>query len=69
MIIVHSVRCPKNHICPMVKKCPQQSIRQEGFAAPVVDAADCVECGLCVDTCPYGVFEQIPDSSEPLNHA
>jgi len=53
----------------MVKKCPQQSIRQEGFAAPVVDAADCVECGLCVDTCPYGVFEQIPDSSEPLNHA
>lgn len=62
MIVVHANFCPQNHLCPMVKQCPQQSISQEGFAAPVVDAVSCAECGLCVDTCPYGVFEQSSDS-------
>jgi Fe-S-cluster-containing hydrogenase component 2 len=59
MINVDDVRCPQDHKCPMVKACPQHAISQEGHKAPKVDGDKCVLCMLCVNTCPYHVFESI----------
>jgi len=39
-----------------VNRCPRGAIAMhsddEGFAYPIIDAAQCVDCGLCVKSCP-----------------
>jgi TPP-dependent indolepyruvate ferredoxin oxidoreductase alpha subunit len=57
MIIVHPEYCPQNHRCPTIAKCPAGAIEQEGFAAPTVDTAACLDCGVCVQSCQ--VFQQV----------
>ena len=47
-------RCPQNHPCPLVRLCPSGAISQAGFAAPVIDAEKCIECGACSISCGYG---------------
>ena len=37
------------------------------MAHPVINADECVGCGICVDECPQGVLE-VPDGvAEPVN--
>lgn len=59
IILVISERCPQNHKCPLVKKCPEGTISQEGFKAPTIDQEKCIRCLICVKTCPYKVFEKL----------
>ncbi|MGE5606501.1 MAG: 4Fe-4S binding protein [Bacteroidota bacterium] len=49
-------RCPQNHPCPSLKVCRAGALSQEGFAAPVVDEAKCVDCNQCINFCPMGAF-------------
>lgn len=58
MILVDSSRCPSNHACPLVKKCPAGAITQIGFNSPGIDLSRCVECGLCLEKCPHGVIKE-----------
>ena len=51
-------RCPQNHPCPAVRVCPQNAIVQNGYAAPQIDKSRCTSCGLCVNYCPFGAFQQ-----------
>ncbi len=45
-------RCPQNHICPAIKVCPVNAIKQAGFAAPAIKEEICIKCGKCTDFCP-----------------
>ena len=55
-IIVDKNRCPQNHPCPAVKVCPTGAIKQNGFAAPVIDEEKCIQCEECVMFCPMGAI-------------
>jgi len=57
-INVISNRCPQNHPCPSTRICPVGAIKQVGFGAPTIDEGLCVNCGRCLRSCPYGVFQQ-----------
>ena len=59
VIQVISEKCPQNHICPLVKKCPEGAINQEGFKAPTIDQEKCIRCLICVKTCPNKVFQKV----------
>lgn len=52
MITVDPSRCPQDHRCPMIPRCPKGAISQDGFGLPRIDPAKCVQCGLCVRSCP-----------------
>ena len=53
-IITTSQTCSGCTACASV--CPKQVISfsydAEGFQVPIIDEANCIECGICVDTCP-----------------
>ena len=51
-ITVVKIRCPQNHPCPSITVCPTGALKQDGFAAPVVDVALCTDCGACAQFCP-----------------
>jgi Fe-S-cluster-containing hydrogenase component 2 len=57
-ITVNKARCPQNHPCPAVKVCPVQALVQEGYKAPTVDTARCIECNKCTRLCPMGALQQ-----------
>ncbi|TAL31097.1 MAG: 4Fe-4S ferredoxin [Spirochaetes bacterium] len=56
MITVDPHRCPQNHPCPMVKRCPHAAITQQGYLAPAISREHCASCGVCVQSCPYKAF-------------
>lgn len=58
MIKVINEKCPQDHICPLIIKCPVNTITQEGYNAPKVNSAKCIECLICVNTCPHNCFEK-----------
>lgn len=61
MIEVNKNRCPSNHACPLLKRCPVDAISQNGYDAPVIDHSKCIECGICAKSCPLGaVKEAVP---------
>lgn len=37
------------------------------MAHPVIDAEECVSCGVCVDTCPCDVLELGDNAAEVVN--
>lgn len=48
---INPLRCPQNHLCPMIAICPAEAITQTGNALPQIDPAKCIECGTCVEVC------------------
>ncbi len=55
-VAVSKLYCPQNHRCPAVRACPVGALTQKGYAAPIVDAIKCIDCGKCVQTCPMGAL-------------
>ncbi len=53
MPVIVQERCPQNHPCPCISLCPVDALSQNGFEASTVDKDSCIECGACVDACPY----------------
>ena len=37
------------------------------MAHPIINADECVGCGICVDECPQGVLEVTDGAAEPVN--
>lgn len=58
MVDVIENRCPQNHRCPLIRICPRQAIKQNGFNAPIIDKKACINCNLCVQNCPYYAVTQ-----------
>lgn len=50
-IVIDRDRCPQNHRCPLVDKCPVGAISQEGFLLPIIDEDSCIHCEKCVISC------------------
>lgn len=44
--------CPQNHVCPLVRLCPVNAIRQNQDGLPVIDEERCIQCGKCLRSCP-----------------
>ncbi len=61
MISVDKNLCPHNHVCPLMKLCPVGAITQNEEGFPVVDTSVCIECGLCVESCPKGAMQCIEE--------
>ncbi len=57
-ITVVEQRCPANHSCPAVWACPKGAINQNGHSAPSIDKEKCTSCGICLNYCPYSVFQK-----------
>lgn len=55
-VTVIKSKCPQNHGCPALKVCPSGALTQEGFNAPVINSAKCIDCGLCTEVCPMGAL-------------
>lgn len=53
MPVIVQHKCPQDHPCPCVRMCPVDAVNQEGFEAPEIDKNKCVDCGVCVNFCPY----------------
>ena len=56
MIEVNPEKCPQDHICPMIKRCPAKAISQNGFDLPLVDNKKCIKCYFCMNNCPKKAF-------------
>lgn len=55
---ISAARCPQNHACPLVKRCPVGAVTQQGFHLPVIDREKCINCGLCYKKCPMKAVEE-----------
>ncbi len=51
-LTINSLACPQNHRCPIIHVCPVGAISQDGYGLPVIDQAECIECGKCINFCP-----------------
>ena len=54
-------------ICP--GKCIEMRPDEEGFLYPRIDAAACVQCGLCEQVCPVLHPQPEPQSKQPAAYA
>ena len=68
MISVIKERCPQDHPCPLVKACPVGAISQEGWGAPTVNHSECIECGICTNSCPYAAVVNDLKDERPLRY-
>jgi ferredoxin len=50
--------CPQNHPCPSIRVCPVGAITQKGHGAPDVNAATCIDCGVCARHCGRGALQE-----------
>lgn len=53
---VIKTRCPQNHKCPSLAKCPVGALKQEEYNAPIVDHNICIKCGRCSNFCPMNAL-------------
>lgn len=58
MIHVDKNRCPQNHPCPLVARCPVGAISQTGYGLPVIDREKCISCGICLRGCPTRAMQE-----------
>jgi Fe-S-cluster-containing hydrogenase component 2 len=49
-------RCPQNHPCPAIRRCPVGALAQNKFDAPTVNNEKCIDCGKCTSFCPMGAL-------------
>ncbi len=49
-------RCPQNHPCPALQRCPVGALKQNQFDAPTVDNEKCINGGKCTGFCPKGAL-------------
>jgi len=52
MVTINPVACPQNHRCPLLRVCPVNAIKQDGYGLPVIDKEKCTNCGKCTKFCP-----------------
>ena len=57
VITVNKNKCPQDHPCPVIPRCPKRAISQNEFDLPIVDNDKCIRCMICVKICPYSAFE------------
>jgi Fe-S-cluster-containing hydrogenase component 2 len=50
------VVCSQCDPAPCSDACPEGAIQKTDFGAWVVDEERCTSCGLCVESCPYGMM-------------
>mgnify|MGYP001113661819 CR=1 FL=1 len=50
------VVCLQCNPAPCSEACPEEAIEKTAYGAWVVDKEKCTGCGLCVDTCAYGMI-------------
>ena len=55
-VTINPKRCPQNHPCPAIARCPAMALSQKGFQAPELDAVKCIGCQRCIAVCPMGAF-------------
>ncbi len=55
-----ATRCAEEYGQPCVSLCPAEVFEARDGAAPAIDAARCVGCGICVAGDPYGVLLPVP---------
>lgn len=41
------------------KNCPENAITGEDSQPRVIDSAECIKCGVCIDTCKFGAVEVV----------
>jgi ferredoxin len=51
-LTINPYACPQNHRCPIMRVCPVDAISQDGYSLPVINDAQCIECGKCAKYCP-----------------
>ena len=51
-LTINPLACPQNHHCPITRVCPVGAISQDGYGLPVIDEAQCLDCGKCAKFCP-----------------
>lgn len=56
MVEINPKRCPQNHPCPAIERCPVKALSQKGFQAPELDGVKCISCKKCIVVCPKGAF-------------
>ncbi|MHA2227229.1 MAG: 4Fe-4S dicluster-binding protein, partial [Candidatus Hodarchaeales archaeon] len=58
--IINSDRCDEDcRVC--LNTCYSKAIvKEKGHQVAKVDQEKCIGCNLCVERCPYGVFESTP---------
>ncbi|MEG1554946.1 MAG: 4Fe-4S binding protein [Rikenellaceae bacterium] len=59
-LIFDKEKCPQNHHCPLIAKCPVDAISQKDmYSLPTYDPEKCISCGKCVKSCPMGAVSLI----------
>lgn len=56
-----SQRCPKG--------CIEMKVDHEGFYYPIINEAECVDCGLCNEVCPIQMRTELDDDVMPRAYA
>ena len=51
------------HICPV--SCIHMAPDTKGFLYPVVDESQCIDCGLCLEVCPYASDDKVDSELYP----
>ncbi|MFN7572634.1 MAG: 4Fe-4S dicluster domain-containing protein [Betaproteobacteria bacterium] len=58
-------QCQQCSAAPCLKKCPGEAIFRDASGLVRTDEEKCIQCGECVDTCPYGARWMDPQADYP----
>lgn len=63
-LLIDKTKCPQNHACPMVPKCPASAISQTGFGLPIINSELCIKCGLCAKICGMNAVYKVDENGK-----